>query len=117
VKRLVLAIALCACQSTGSGGDELTEAKATTHRFFDALARGDCKTLDALVPAATKNCDKFVEEWRGDLDLSLVDIPDIRRDGRDQRAIIVTTSVMRRGKQETMLLRLTHDGGIWKIGL
>jgi hypothetical protein len=114
VKLLVLAIALCACQAAG-GGDEMTEAKAVAHQFFDALGRGDCKTLGPLVPAAATQCDKFVHEWRDELKLSLVDIPDIRRDGRDQRAIIVTTTVMRRGQPETMLLRLTRDGGIWRI--
>ena len=116
MKHLVLVIALCACQASG-GGDELAEARATTHQFFDALGRGDCKTLGPLVPAAAVQCDKFVHEWRDELKLSLVDIPDIRRDGRDQRAIIVTTTVMRRGQQETLLLRLTHDGGIWRIVL
>jgi hypothetical protein len=114
VKLLVLAIALCACQAAG-GGDEMTEAKAVAHQFFDALGRGDCKTLGPLVPAAATQCDKFVHEWRDELKLSLVDIPDIRRDGRDQRAIIVTTTVMRHGQPEAMLLRLTRDGGIWRI--
>lgn len=116
MKSLVLAIALCACQAAG-GGDEMTEAKVVAHQFFDALGRGDCKTLAPLVPSAAAQCDKFVHEWRDELKLSLVDIPDIRRDGRDQRAIIVTTTVMRRGQPETMLLRLTHDGGIWRIVL
>ena len=116
MKVLVLVSALCACQASG-GGDEIAGAKATTHQFFDALGRGDCTTLGPLVPAAAAQCDKFVHEWRDELKLSLVDIPDIRRDGRDQRAIIVTTTVMRRGQQETLLLRLTHDGGIWRITL
>lgn len=117
MKRLALALALCACQPTG-GGDELALAKTTTHQFFDALGRGDCKTLGSLVPAAAnEHCDKFVHEWRDELKLTLVDIPDIRRDGRDPRAIIVTTTVTRRGTSETLLLRMTHDGGIWRIVL
>jgi hypothetical protein len=115
VKVIALAIALCACQSTGEGGDELAAAKTTAHQFFDALGRGDCKVLAPLVPAATDHCDKFVHEWRDQLKLSLVDIPDVRRDGRDNRAIIVTTTVMRRGQQETLLLRMTHDGGVWRL--
>lgn len=110
--------ALCACQATG-GGDEIVDAKATAHRFFDALGSGDCPTLGALVPAAAGSaaCDKFVHEWREELQLTLVDIPDVRRDGRDKRAIIVTTTVMRRGKQETLMLRMTHDGGVWRLAL
>jgi hypothetical protein len=114
--RWLLVLALCACQ-TSSAGDELASAKDTTHRFFDALAAGDCKTLSALVPAAADQCDKFLHEWRADMQLSLVAISDVRRDGRDPRAIIVTTSVMRRGHQETMLLRMTHDGGVWRLVL
>ena len=116
MKILALAIALCACQTAG-GGDETADAKAVAHQFFDALGRGDCTTLGPLVPAAAAQCDKFVHEWRDDLKLSLVDIPDIRRDGRDARAIIVTTTVMRRGNQETLQLRMTHAGGVWHFVL
>jgi len=118
VKWLVL-VALCACQATSGGGDELGEAKATTHQFFDALGRGDCTTLGALVPAAAGSaaCDKFIHEWREELQLSLVDIPDVRRDGRDKRAVIVTALVMRRGTQEKLMLRVTHDGGVWRLAL
>jgi hypothetical protein len=112
--------ALCACQGTGSSGDqELTEAKATAHQFFDALGRGDCTTLGGLVPAAAGSaaCEKFIHEWREELELTLVDIPDVRRDGRDKRAIIATTIVMRHGKQEKLMLRMTHDGGVWRLAL
>lgn len=116
MRYLALALLVCACQANGSD-DELGDAKVTAHQFFDAIRRGDCKTLDPLVPAATGHCDKFVREWRDELGLSLVDLSDVRRDGRDKRAIIVTTTVMRRGHQETMLLRLTHDGGVWRIVL
>ena len=118
MKWLVLA-ALCACQSTSGGDEELAEAKATTHQFFDALGRGDCATLGALVPAAAGSaaCEKFIHEWREELQLALVDIADVRRDGRDKRAIIATTIVMRRGKQEKLMLRMTHDGGVWRLVL
>ena len=114
----VLAIALCACQATDTG-DELAQARATAQQVFDAVQRGDCPTIAALVPAAAPPgaCDKLLHEWRDDLKLSLVAIADVRRDGRDRRAIIVTTTVMRRGKQETMLLRLAHDGGAWRLVL
>jgi hypothetical protein len=118
----MLALFACACQTGGGGsggGDELSDAKATTHRFFDALGKGDCGTLGELVPAASGSaaCAKFIHEWREELKLALVDIPDVRRDGRDPRAIIVTTTVMRRDKQETLQLRMTHDGGVWHLAL
>jgi hypothetical protein len=115
VKWALLAIALCACQAD----DELAQASATTRQLFEAVQRGDCPTIAGLVPAAAPPgaCDKLLHEWREDLTLSLVAIPDVRRDGRDRRAIIVTTTVMRRGKQEKMLLRLTHDGGVWRFAL
>lgn len=118
MRALVLAVLLAACQGGGSG-DELAEAKSTTHTFFDALAKADCTTLGSLVPAAAGSaaCAKFVHEWHEELALTLVDIADVRRDGRDKRAIIVTTTVMRRGKQESLQLRLTHDGGAWRIVL
>ncbi len=117
MKALLLALVLGACQ--GSGGGELAEAKATTHQFFDALDKSDCATLGSLVPAAAGSaaCAKFVHEWHDELTLSLVDIPDVRRDGRDKRAIIATPTVLRRGKQETLQLRMTHDAGVWRIVL
>jgi len=117
VRVLLLAVLLAACQ--GSGGDDLADAKATTHKFFDALDKSDCAALGSMVPAAAGSaaCAKFVHEWHDELALTLVDIPDVRRDGRDKRAIIVTTTVMRRGKQETLQLRMTHDSGVWRIVL
>jgi hypothetical protein len=116
VKWALLAIALCACPAKD---DELAQAKATTRQVFDAVQRGDCPTIGRLVPAAAPPgaCDKLLHEWRDDLKLSLVAIADVRRDGRDRRAIIVTTTVMRRGAQEKMLLRLTHEGGVWRLAL
>ena len=115
---LALALALCACQATDTD-DELGQAKATARQLFDAVSRADCPTLAGLVPEAATpaGCAKLVHEWRDDLKLSLVDISDVRRDGRDRRAIIVTTTVMRRGNQEKMLLRMTHDGGVWRLAL
>jgi hypothetical protein len=116
----MLVLIACACQTnSGGGGDELSDAKATTHRFFDALGKGDCATLGELIPAASGSaaCAKFIDEWREELKLALVDIKDVRRDGRDTRAIIVTTTVMRRGQQETLQLRMTHDGGVWHLAL
>ena len=118
MKALLLALLVGACQATG-GGDELAEAKTTAHAFFDALDKADCATLGSMVPAAAGSaaCAKFIHEWHDELALKLVDISDVRRDGRDKRAIIVTTTVMRRGKQETLQLRLTHDGGVWHFVL
>jgi hypothetical protein len=118
VKWTLVAIALCACQANDTG-DELAQARATARQLFDAVARADCPTIGALVAdaATPAGCAKLVHEWRDDLRLSLVGISDVRRDGRDRRAIIVTTTVMRRGKQETMLLRLTHEGGVWRLAL
>jgi hypothetical protein len=118
VKSVLLAVALCACQASDTG-DELAQARATARQLFDAVARADCPTIGALVAdaATPAGCTKLVHEWRDDLKLSLVAIAEVRRDGRDRRAIIVTTTVMRRGKQETMLLRLTHEGGVWRLVL
>lgn len=111
-------IAMAACQSATSDGDELAGAKAQVQGFFDALAKGDCATLGSLVPAAAgASCDKFLHEWRDDLKIQLVAIPDVRRDGRDRRAIIVTTTVMRHGEQQTMLVRVNHEQGVWHLVL
>jgi hypothetical protein len=118
VKCAALVLALCACQATDAD-HELGQAKATTRQLFDAVTRADCPTIGALVAEAATpaGCTKLVHEWRDDLKLSLVAITDVRRDGRDKRAIIVTTNVMRRGRQEKMLLRFTHDGGAWRLAL
>lgn len=115
---LALVLALSACQATDTD-DELGQAKTTTRQLFDAVARADCPTIGALVAEAATpaGCSKLVNEWREDLRLSLVGISDVRRDGRDRRAIIVTATVMRRGTQEKMLLRLTHEGGVWRLAL
>ena len=113
-----LVLALCACQATDTD-HELGQAKTTTRQLFDAVARADCPTIGTLVAEAATpaGCTKLVREWRDELKLSLVAITDVRRDGRDKRAIIVTTSVMRRGTPEKMLLRFTHDGGAWRLAL
>jgi hypothetical protein len=115
MKRFVLLLALVACQSTAKD-DELVGAKAQVQRFFDALGKSDCATIGSLLPAAN-DCDKFLHEWRDDLKIQLVDMPDVQRDGRDKRAIIVTTTVMRRGEQKTMLVRVTHEKGVWQLVL
>ena len=115
MKRFILLLALVACQDTAKD-DELAGAKAQVQRFFDALGKNDCATLATLLPAA-KDCDKFLHEWREDLKIELVDIPDVQRDGRDKRAIIVTTTVMRRGEQKQMLVRVTHEKGVWQLVL
>jgi hypothetical protein len=111
-------IAMAACQRSTSE-DELAGAKAQVQGFFDALGRGDCATLGSLVPAASgaAHCDKFLHEWRDDLKIQLVAMSDVKRDGRDKRAIIVTTTVMRHGEQQTMLVRVTHEQGVWHLVL
>ncbi|MBV8760422.1 MAG: hypothetical protein JO257_24230 [Deltaproteobacteria bacterium] len=120
MKAVLVAAIACACQSHGGGSDdELAQAKATTQTFFDALDKADCATLGSLVPAAEGSaaCAKFVHEWHEELALRLVEIADVRRDGRDKHAIIVNATVMRRGNKETLLLRETHDAGVWRIVL
>ena len=115
---LALAFALAACQSNASDG-ELAGAKTQVQRFFTALEAGDCATLATLVPATTgaAECDKFLHEWRDDLKIQLLEISDVRRDGRDARAIIVTTKVKRRGELKNMLVRVTREKGAWQLGL
>lgn len=116
MKQLLVLLGLVACQSTAKD-DELAGAKAQVQRFFDALGKSDCPTLASLLPAAAKDCDKFLHEWRDDLKIQLVDMPDVQRDGRDKHAIIVTTTVMRRGEHKTMLVRVTHESGLWQLVL
>jgi hypothetical protein len=116
---LVGALGLVACQSTSgsSTDDELAGAKTQVHRLFDAVDKRDCTTIEALVPTAAGKCDTFLHEWREDLHVSLVDTPEVKRDGRDKRAIIVTTTVMRHGEKQTMLIRATHEKGAWQLAL
>src|ERR1041385_506392 len=119
MRYLALVLVVTACQTSTRANDELTGATAQGHAFFEALGRSDCATLGAMVPAANSPaaCDKFLHEWREDLKLELVDITDVRRDGRDKHAIIVTTTVKRHGEPKTMLFRATHEAGAWQLSL
>ena len=121
MNRLVVAIALvCACQTAQNAPDrELDEASAQVRRFFDAMTKGDCETAASLLPAAREPgaCAKLLHEWSDDLGMQLIAIPDVRRDGRDRGAIIVRTAVIRRGQQQTMLIRVTHRQGVWQLVL
>ena len=115
---IALVFALCACQTATTNGDELTDAKAQVQKLFDALGTGDCTTISALVPAAAgKECAEFLHDYHDDLKLQLVEITRAERDGRDKKAIIVTTTVNRRGEQKTMLIRATHEKGAWQLAL
>jgi hypothetical protein len=67
--------------------------------------------------AAGNDCAEFLKDYRDDLKLQLVEITRVERDGRDKKAIIVTTTVNRRGEQKTMLIRATHEKGAWLLSL
>ena len=115
---VVCLVALCACQTATKQGDELADAKAQVQRLFDGLQSGDCATLGSLVSAAKgSECAEFIKDYRDDLKLQLVEITRVERDGRDKSAIIVTTTVNRRGEQKTMLIRATHEKGAWQLAL
>jgi len=111
---------VCACNSREPAhDDELDGAKQQVHRFFDALAHADCATLGSLLPVANEPaaCAKLLHEWNEDLRIKLVDVPSAERDGRDRRAIIVRTTVLKHDVQETMLVRVTHEQGTWHLVL
>jgi len=122
VKRALALVVLAACSQRDAAAPpdpDLDGAKAQVRRFFDAVAHADCATMGALV-AETQDpakCAKLVHEWQDDLHVRLIDIADARRDGRDARAIIVRASVMRREAQKDMLVRVTREGGAWRLGL
>jgi hypothetical protein len=109
--------ALVACSGKHDG--ELGEAPVQVRRFFDAVVHGDCTTIGSLLPVAhdAPGCAKLLHEWRDDLGIQLIEIPDVRRDGRDRSAMIVRANVMRRGQQQTMLVRVTHQQGVWQLVL
>jgi len=112
-----LLVALVGCSS--SHDTELDGARDQVQRFFDAIGKSDCPTLELLVPAAREPgaCDHLVHEWRDELHIKLLDVPDVRRDGRDRKAIIVKTIVLRHDQQQTMLVRVTHEQGEWQLQL
>ncbi len=115
----VVAIALSGCGARNADRNELADAQTQVRRFFDAVASGDCPTLGSLIPAVGERdaCAKLLHEWRDDLRIKLIDLPDARRDGRDRRAIIVRATVLRREQQQTMLVRVTHEQGVWQLVL
>lgn len=121
--KLAIAIALAVgCGGTrddGAKGDELEGAKLQVHRFFDALAKRDCATLASLLPEATDAtaCAKLLHEWNEDLQARLIEVPGAQRDGRDARALIVRAVVAKHGTQSTMLVRVTHEQGAWRLVL
>ena len=111
----VIVVALAACG--GAQDAELDGARTQVHRFFEAMAKSDCPTLGTLIEKANSPaaCEQLLHEWRDDLRIQLVDIPDVRRDGRDRKAIIVRTTVLRHDQQQTMLVRVTHEQGAWQL--
>jgi len=116
---VAIALALSACGTHTAERNELADAQTQVRRFFDAIASGDCPTLGSLVPAINEReaCAKLLHEWRDDLRIKLIDLPDARRDGRDRGAIIVRATVLRREQQQTMLVRVTHEKGVWQLVL
>lgn len=110
-------VALVGCSSSHDA--ELDGARDQVRRFFDAIGKSDCPTLELLVPAAREPgaCEHLVHEWRDELHIKLLEVPDVRRDGRDHKAIIVRTTVLRRDQQQTMLVRVTHEQAEWQLQL
>ena len=119
MRAVVLALAVLGCNGTRGDSDELGEAKVQVRRFFAAIAASDCPTLAQLLPAANEpgTCAKLLHEWNEELQLRLVDLPDAQRDGRDRRAMIVRATVSKRGQESTMLVRVTHEQGTWRLVL
>lgn len=115
----VLVACLLACNEPHSPEAELADAKQEVRAMFAAIASRDCAALGALLAKArdAETCGKLLHEWNDDLQVVLVDVPTAERDGRDRRAIIVRAAVTKHAAPSTILVRVTHEQGVWQLAL
>ena len=95
------------------------EAEAAVRRFFDAASGGDCETVQAMLTRLDSEgtCTEFLEQWNEHSRIELLDVPDVRVDGRDPSTFIVTTRVRRDGAAREMLVSATHSEQGWRVEL
>jgi hypothetical protein len=110
-------VAALGCKSSETRKTEA--ARATVERFFEALPTRDCAELGRLlIGQAAEDCQETVDELN-EHGFSLVEVLEVRVDGRDPNAVVVRTRVARDGKvrEEPMLVRVEQHPDGWKLRL
>lgn len=90
-------------------------ARETVRRFFTELPSGDCAVLG---PMLASSCQETVEDLISH-GFSLVEVLDVKVDGRDADAVMVRARVARDGRvrEQPMLLRVERHPEGWKLRL
>ena len=120
VPRAALGLGLLAALACKSSESRKTEAaRATVQRFFEGLPAQDCAVLGGLlVGKAADTCPETVREMN-EHGFSLVEVLEVKVDGRDPNAVVVRARVARDGqvREEPLLLRVEQHPDGWKLRL
>jgi len=106
-------LALVACAPSDAGKREA--ARDVVERFFTALPSRDCAGVGALL-AVPASCPALMEDLHAQ-GLALVEVMEVRVDGREPDAVLVRTRVSRGGRvnEQPLLLRVEHHPDGWKL--
>jgi len=106
-------VAVLACAPSDAGKSEA--ARDVVERFFTALPSRDCAVVGPLL-AIPGSCPAMVEDLNAH-GLSLVEVLEVKVDGREPDAVLVRTRVARDGqvREQPMLLRVERHPDGWKL--
>ena len=116
--RVRLVAVLCCwlgCQRGGADKRSLPEAEREVRRFFALLEAGDCTQLRALM-ARPESCDGMVHEYQ-ETASRLVEVVEVKPDGRDARIVLITVHVQDRKRLHTWVVRARPRAGGWEVSL
>jgi hypothetical protein len=105
--------ALVACAPSAASKTEA--ARETVRRFFTELPSGDCAVLG---PMLVSSCQETVADLLSH-GFSLVEVLDVKVDGRNADAVMVRARVARDGqvRAQPVLLRVERHPEGWKLRL
>ncbi|WNG23077.1 hypothetical protein F0U62_02775 [Cystobacter fuscus] len=109
--------ALVGC--TPSTASKTEAARETVRRFFSELPSGDCAVLGPMLAGeGGSSCQEQVADLIAH-GFSLVEVLDVKVDGRDADAVMVRARVARDGRvrEQPMLLRVERHPEGWKLRL
>lgn len=84
--------------------------------YYAAVATKNCAEMNKLAfkQLTAQECDKLIEEYH-EHNTKFVRIDDVKRDGRDQQAVIVKMILLFSDKEHPTLARASKVGNDWKV--